>query len=105
MTAREFILHLPARVKPEAIEGMESVFHFDIEGEEGGKFTVSVQNGACTAHEGLTGAPKCTISSSAENFMDVITGKTNAMMAVLMGKIKITNQGEMMKYAKVFGLL
>ncbi|MBK6621075.1 MAG: SCP2 sterol-binding domain-containing protein [Saprospirales bacterium] len=105
MTAREFILHLPTRVKPEAIEGMESLFHFDIEGEEGGEFTVSILNGVCTAEEGLIGDPKCKVSSSAENFMDVITGKTNAMMAVLMGKVKITNQGEMMKYAKVFGLL
>lgn len=105
MTAREFILQLPGRVRPEAIEGMETVFHFDIEGDEGGKFTVSVSRGTCTAGEGLNGAPNCSVSASAENFMDVISGKTNAMMAVLMGKVKITNQGEMLKYAKIFGLL
>jgi len=27
------------------------------------------------------------------------------MLAVLTGKVKISNQGEMMKYAKIFGLM
>ena len=105
MTAREFILHLPSRVRPEAIEGRETLFHFDIEGPDGGKYTVSVREGACTVEEGLQGSPSCSVSSNSENFMDVISGKTNAMLAVLMGKVKITNQGEMLKYAKIFGLL
>lgn len=105
MTARDFVLNLPKRVQPEAIEGLATVFHFDIEGQEGGKFTVLIKDGACFAEEGLSGDPRCSIAASAENFMDVITGKTNGMMAVLMGKIKITNQGEMLKYAKIFGLL
>ncbi|MBK7407599.1 MAG: SCP2 sterol-binding domain-containing protein [Saprospirales bacterium] len=105
MTAREFILNLPNRVRPEAIEGMATVFHFDIDGPDGGKYTVSIQDGTCSTEEGLTGEARCSVAGTAENFMDVISGKTNAMMAVLMGKVKITNQGEMLKYAKIFGLL
>ena len=29
----------------------------------------------------------------------------NPMMALLTGKLKISNQGEMLKYAKIFGLM
>ena len=105
MTAREFVLNLPKRVQPDAIEGLATIFHFDIDGPEGGQFTVSIRDGNCDAEEGLIGEARCSIAATAENFMDVITGKTNGMMAVLMGKIKITNQGEMLKYAKIFGLL
>lgn len=105
MTAREFILNLPGRVRPEAIEGHETVFHFDIDGPDGGKFTVFIKDGACHAEEGLVGEPRCSVQAQADNFMDVVTKKTNAMMAILMGKVKITNQGEMLKYAKIFGLL
>jgi len=105
MTAREFILRLPDRVRPEVIEGMETVFHFDIDGPEGGKYTVTIRNGACSSEEGLNGTPRCSVASDSETFMDVVSGSTNAMLAVLRGKIKITNQGEMLKYARIFGIL
>lgn len=105
MTAREFILNLPNRVNPAAIEGMETLFHFDLEGPEGGQFTVTIRDGACTAAETLEGEAKCSVKAPADTFMEVVTGKTNAMMAIMMGKVKITNQGEMLKYAKIFGLL
>jgi putative sterol carrier protein len=105
MTARDFILNLPGRVRPEAIEGLETVFHFDIDGTDGGKYTVLIKDGACKAEEGLIGEPRCSVQASADSFMDVVSGKTNAMMAILMGKVKITNQGEMLKYAKIFGIL
>lgn len=105
MTAREFILNLPGRVRPEAIEGLETVFHFDIDGPDGGKYTVFIKDGACRAEEGLLGEPRCSVQAGSESFMDVVTKKTNAMMAILTGKVKITNQGEMLKYAKIFGLL
>jgi putative sterol carrier protein len=105
MTAREFILNLPNRVSPDAIEGMETLFHFDLEGPEGGQFTVTIKDGACQVAESLEGESRCSVKAPAETFMEVVTGKTNAMMAILMGKVKITNQGEMLKYAKIFGLL
>ena len=105
MTAREFILNLPSRVRPEAIEGMATIFHFDLDGPDGGKYTITIEEGACKVEEGLVGEAKCSVAGNSDNLMDVVSGKTNAMMAILMGKVKITNQGEMLKYAKIFGLL
>jgi len=45
------------------------------------------------------------VSGSDQNFMGIVTGKLNPMMAILTGKVKISNQGEMLKYAKMFGLM
>jgi putative sterol carrier protein len=103
MTARDFLYKLPTKISPEAIKGHESTFHFDL--EEGGQYTVAVANDKVTVSDGLSGEATCVIKAKEENFLKLINGDLNPMMAVLTGKIKISNQGEMMRYAKLFGLL
>lgn len=105
MTAKEFLMNLPEKVQPEALDGLETTFHFDIEGEGGGKVTVDVKDGQCIAAEGLQGEPKCVVRAKEDNLMKVLKGNINPLMAVLTGKLKISNQGEMLKYAKIFGLM
>lgn len=105
MTSREYLNALPSKVSPDAIEGLETIFHFDLEGEGGGKFTVSVADGKVNVSDGLNGEPKCVVRSNEETFNKLISGDLNPMMAVLTGKVKISNQGEMLRYAKLFGLM
>ncbi|MBK8429598.1 MAG: hypothetical protein IPL27_28240 [Lewinellaceae bacterium] len=35
----------------------------------------------------------------------MLSGDLNPMMAMMTGKLKISNPGEMLKYAKMFGLM
>jgi len=105
MTPRDFIYRLPAKISPQAIEGHDTTFHFDLDGDNGGQFTVHVTDGKVNVTDGLTGDASCVIRSSGENFMKLINGDLNPMMAVLTGKVKISNQGEMLRYAKIFGLM
>jgi putative sterol carrier protein len=105
MTSRDFLYALPSKVAPAAIEGLETIFHFDLEGENGGQFTIKVADQQMTVEDGLSGDPKCVVRSTGDNFVNLATGELNPMMAVLTGKVKITNQGEMLKYAKIFGLM
>lgn len=105
MTAKDFIMGLPAKANPAALEGVETNFHFDISGEGGGQYTVRVKEGQIEALEGLNDEPKCIVKASNDNFIGVIKGDLNPMMALITGKIKITNQAEMLKYAKLFGLM
>ncbi len=105
MTAKDFILNLPEKVNTAALEGMQTVFHFDIQGDNGGQYTVKVDDGKIATTEGLEGEPKCTIKAKDTDLVGVVKGDLNPMMAVLTGKIKISNQGEMIKYAKIFGLM
>lgn len=105
MTAKEFILNLPAQVNPDALTGIETLFHFDIAGDNGGEFTVEVTGGKVNATEGLSGDPKCVVKAKDETLIGIIKGDVNPMMAVLTGKLKISNQGELLKYAKLFGLM
>jgi putative sterol carrier protein len=105
MTSREFLYALPAKVDPAAMEGLETVFHFDLEGENGGQYTIAVSDRKVTVSDGLNGEPKCVVRSTGDHFISLATGDLNPMMAVLTGKVKISNQGEMLRYAKLFGLM
>ncbi|MBK9104960.1 MAG: SCP2 sterol-binding domain-containing protein [Saprospiraceae bacterium] len=105
MTSRDFLYGLPSKVSPSAIEGLDTVFHFDLDGESGGQYTITVADQKVTVADGLIGEPKCVVRTSGENFINLATGELNPMMAVLTGKVKITNQGEMLRYAKIFGLM
>lgn len=103
MTISEFFKELQTKVKPELIEGHDTIFHFILEGS--GEYTLYLRNNQLIVEEGLCDEPKCVVKATTENFMDVVTGKSNPMMAVMTGKLKISNPGEMIKYAKVFGLM
>ena len=103
MDVKQFLYSLPEKVSPEAIEGLSTLFHFDISGA--GQFSVSVNDGKMEVSEGLEGEPNCKVSTSEENFSKLLSGDLNPMMAMMTGKLKISNPGEMLKYAKMFGLM
>lgn len=105
MTSRDFLYALPSKVSPSAIEGLETIFHFDLEGNNGGQYTITVGEGKVNVTDSLTGEAKCVVRSTGDHFVSLATGELNPMMAVLTGKVKISNQGEMIRFAKIFGLM
>lgn len=106
MDVRDFLESLPDRVQKEALEGADTVFHFDIRDEGHGiRKTVSVADASIKVQEGLVGEPKCVVTASSEDLAAVLTGKLNPMMALMTGRIKISNSAEMLKYARLFGLM
>jgi len=103
LDVKQFLFDLPNRVKPEEIQGDEATFHFDI--ADAGQFTVCLQNGQVTVSEGLSGEATCSVKTSSDAFAKILAGELNPMMAMMTGKLSIRNPGEMLKYAKMFGLL
>lgn len=105
MTVKEFIDELPGKVDAAAVDGHNTKFHFDVSGEDGGQYTLAIDDGVMSSEEGLSGEAKCVVKASSENLLGLISGDLNPMMAIMTGKVKISNQGEMLKYAKIFGLM
>lgn len=101
--AKEFLFSLPEKANPDALEGLSTNFHFDVEGS--GQYTVQLTDGKLEVSEGLSGDPSCTVKTSAESFSKLVSRDLNPMMAMMTGKLKISNPGEMLKYAKLFGLM
>lgn len=101
-TAREIVHTLPDRFKPDAAEGIELIFHFNLEGDSGGEFTVSIVDQKCKVEDGLHGVPDCVMTTKASIYEEIEQGKTNPQMAFMMGKIKISAIGEMLKFTNLF---
>jgi putative sterol carrier protein len=101
--AKEFLFSLPVKANPDAIEGLSTTFHFEI--SDSGNYTVSLQDGKLEVTEGLNGEASCSVKTTAESFSKLVSGDLNPMMAMMTGKLKISNPGEMLKYAKIFGLM
>ena len=101
-TAKEIIQSLPLRLKPGAGTGVDILYHFKISGNDGGNFTVTVNDSKCEVKEGLTGEPKCIVESTDVNYADAEWGRINVQMAVMFGKIKVSNIGSMMKFIEMF---
>ena len=103
MDVKDFLFNLPQKVNPDAVEGMSSVFHFDV--PDSGQYTVRLDNGKLDVSEGLQGEPSCTVRANTETLTKLLSRDLNPMMAMMAGKLKISNPGEMLKYAKIFGLM
>jgi putative sterol carrier protein len=101
-TAKEIILALPERFKADSSTGDSGTFHFNIDGDNGGQFTVTVADGQCAVTEGMQGDADCVISAVDTDFEDAELGRVNKQMAVMMGKIKISNLGAMLKFLSMF---
>ena len=104
MTAQSFLESLPSKVTPEALNGVDTSFHFNLDGGELQK-TVIAKDGKLEVLDGLVGEAKCVVAAKSDFLVKLVKGEENPMMAVMMGKIKISNPSEMLKYAKMFGLM
>lgn len=102
-SAREIILSLKERFRPEKAEpGYETIFHLDISGERGGKFTVAITDGRLDISEGLSGVAKCVVSAKDETYEDMEWGRINPQMAVMFGKVKVSDLGEILDFIPLF---
>ena len=102
ITARQILESVPRRFRPEKAQGISSAFHFIINGEENFELTVLISDSKCTIADGLNGTPACVISTDSETYIGLETGKTNPQLALMTGKIKVSDIPEMMKFSKCF---
>ena len=105
-TAKEIIYSLPQRLKLDKVDdSTASVFHFKLAGETGGEFTAEIKNKVVAVSDGLNGDASCVITAKASDYEDLELGRGNPQMMFMMGKIKVTNLGEVMKFITYFNRL
>ena len=94
---------MAGRVNKDKIQGMTATYQFNITGEGGGSWHVIIADGDAKVSEGVAESPSITITASAEDWLNIVSGKLNGQTAFLTGKLKI--QGDMslaMKLQSVF---
>lgn len=98
---------IPGKIqaKPELVKEINSVYEFNITGDKGGTWTVDLtEAGGGKVTEGSTGNAKCTVTVGDQDFINIITKKTNAQMAFMSGKLKVKgDMGLALKLQKILG--
>lgn len=102
MTLEDYFNSLTRKVRPEELEGIDTRINFDLKGKN---MHVTVKEGKIEAGEGPVEDAEVNITVKEEDLLSIIEGNTNPMMAMMMGKLKISNPGAMLKYAKILGLM
>ncbi len=102
--AKEIILSLTERFQQDKSEeaGLSTRIHFKIEGHRGGEFTVRVKDREIEVKEGLHGEPLCIVKARDEVYENIEWGRENPQMALLFGKITLSNIPEILKFTAVF---
>ncbi len=100
--ASDIIKGMPNALNKEKSENVEAVIHYDISGDNGGKFTIKIDHGSAHCEEGLIGDPSYVLTTTDTVFQDIAHGRQNPQVAMMTGKIKISNLAEAMKLMNVF---
>lgn len=105
MTVKEAFDNMPATFQKDKAAGMNAVYQFNITGEGGGEWSAVITDGELTVNEGTHDSPSITLTVSAPDWLDVLSGKLNGQMAFMSGKLKIAgNMGLAMKLGTIFQL-
>jgi putative sterol carrier protein len=80
---------MPSRFNKEAAKGLNAIYQFDLSGDGGGKWHVIINNDSCEVKEGAAASPSITISMTAQDYLDMLSGKLNGQMAFMTGKLRI----------------
>jgi putative sterol carrier protein len=84
---------MPGLFNKEASKGLTAIYQFDLAGEGGGQWYVTVADETCEVTEGLHPSPNITISMQASDYLAMVTGKANGQMLFMTGKLRV--QGDM----------
>ncbi|HTY55789.1 MAG TPA: SCP2 sterol-binding domain-containing protein [Candidatus Binataceae bacterium] len=89
-TCKEAFEAMPSRFKKEAAKGLHCVYQFDLSGDGGGKWQVAIDDDKIDVKEGAHPSPNTTISMTAQDYLDMISGKSNGQVLFMSGRLRIS---------------
>lgn len=103
MTPKDIFAEMPKQLDPNAAKGVNATIQFNLSGENGGQWYVTIKDGQATVTEGTAPSANMTMSMAAQDYVDMTLGKLNGQMAFMSGKLKISgDMGLAMKMQTLF---
>ena len=102
-TVKESFDAMPSRFRSDKATGTSAVIQYDVSGEGGGTWNAVIKDGACAVSPGAAQNPNLTLQISAQDWLDMLSGKQSGQMLFMSGKLKIKgDMGAAMKLQKLF---
>lgn len=98
MTVNDLIRKMPEAINPGAAAGMRSTIQYKITNP----MYLVIDDGKCSAHEGVAPAPDVALTMTDENLMAMLKGELNGISAFMSGKLKV--EGDMMLAQRMQGM-
>lgn len=89
MSVKPIFEAMPLRVNREATKDAVVVYQFDLSGEGGGQFIVTIDHGTCTVEEGVAPVSDVTITATAADYLRIVTGAMPLGWAYINGRLKV----------------
>ncbi len=94
---------MPTYFKSKDAAGVNSTIQFDLQGEKGGSWYVTVADGTCAVNKGTAPNPAATVRMTVSDFVDLALGKLSPTLAFMTGKVKIDgDMGAVIKHQSLF---
>jgi putative sterol carrier protein len=103
MNAAEIFSQMPDAFLAEKAGDLRATIQFNLSGEEGGDWAVAIADKSCTIIEGQAENPELTLGMAADDFVEMITGDLQPMVAFMQGKIKLQGDTSLaLKFQELF---
>lgn len=90
ITVEELMSRMPEAFIADKAKGVEAVVQYNLTGDEGGKWVITIADGECSVVPGETENPTMVLTADAQDYKDVVTGKQDAMQAFMKGKLRLS---------------
>ncbi len=88
-STQEFFEHLPSYFVPESAIGVRAKVQFELSGEGGGEWGVTIADGMVQVRPGRIESPALTVRVSAADWLAIVNRKMNPMAAFMQGRLKV----------------
>jgi len=93
-----------AAFDPAQWKGGDVAILYEVTGDGGGQWTVSIEDGVGVFREGAPPSPDVTIAASSEHLRAMMEGKLNPLTAQLQGKVRFRgNTALLFKLRQILG--
>lgn len=102
-SVRDLVSHFPDSFEAAAAGDLSAIIQFAIPDETPGAYYLDIQDGVCSAFEGVHPSPTMTVQSPAQVWIDVCTGKQDGTAAYMSDKYRVTGDTTLlMRFGSLF---
>ena len=104
-TPADIFAKIPENFDPEKAKDINMVLGFNLSGDNGGEWNINIADGKIDVNEGPAESASATISMDGDDYVKMMSGELNPMMAFMGGKVKGDGDlNSVMKMQSIFGM-